>query len=156
MCSCDRPIIRIHEIFNDRELIHKIEKAKYWDQGDGPILDNNWFVMTGLLDESRFFVLDGAESYDAAVETMVERLTESGQGDDGFAQRLRERERKGTMVFDHSIAIPHSVQYAGDKLVLAIGVFSKPLEYRDHEIRVIFLLGLPSQVAAEEIGRAHV
>lgn len=150
MCSCDRPIIRIHEIFNDRELIHKIEKAKYWDQVDVPILDNNWFVMTGLLDESRFFVLDGAESYDAAVETMVERLTESGQVDEGFAQRLRERERKGTMVFDHSIAIPHSVQYAGDKLVLAIGVFSKPLEYRDHEIRVIFLLGLPSQVAAED------
>lgn len=149
-CPCDRPIIRIHEIFNDRELLHKIEKAKYWNQVDVPILDNNWFVMTGLLDESRFFVLDGVESYDEAVDRMVSSLTESGQLDRGFAERLRERERKGTMVFDHSIAIPHSVQYAGDKLVLAIGVFPQPLHYRDHGLRVIFLLGLPQKVAAED------
>ncbi|MGN1015100.1 MAG: BglG family transcription antiterminator [Butyricicoccus sp.] len=149
-CACDRPIIRIHEIFNDRELLHKIEKAKYWDQVDVPILDNNWFVMTGLLEENRFFVLDNVQSYEEAVDRMVSQLTESGQLDDGFAERLRERERRGTMVFDHSIAIPHSVQYAGDKLVLAIGVFPQPLQYRDHEIRVIFLLGLPEQIATED------
>ena len=148
-CSCDRPVIRIHEIFNDRELLHKIEKAKYWDQIAVPVLDNNWFVMTGLLDESRFFVLKETD-YPSAVAHMVSSLTESGQVDDRFAQRLEEREKKGTMVFDHAVAIPHSVQYASDKLMLSIGVFPEAVQYGDHEIRVIFLIGLPSQVEAED------
>ena len=148
-CSCDRPMIRIHEIFNDRELLHKIEKAKYWDQIAVPVLDNNWFVMTGLLDESRFFVLKETD-YPSALEHMVSSLTQSGQVDDRFAQRLQEREKKGTMVFDHAVAIPHSIQYASDKLMLSIGVFPEAVQYGDHEIRVIFLIGLPSQVEAED------
>lgn len=148
-CSCDRPVIRIHEIFNDRELLHKIEKAKYWDQIAVPVLDNNWFVMTGLLDESRFFVLKETD-YPSAVAHMVSSLTESGQVDDRFAQRLEEREKKGTMVFDHAVAIPHSVQYASDKLMLSIGVLPQAIHDGDHEIRVIFLIGLPPQVEAED------
>ncbi|MGN1030924.1 MAG: BglG family transcription antiterminator [Butyricicoccaceae bacterium] len=149
-CPCNQPIIRIHEIFNERELLHKIEKVKYWNQIDVPILDNNWFVMTGLLDESRFFLLDGMDSYSEAVKFMVDRLAEIGQVDEGFLERLCERERKGTMVFDHSVAIPHSVQYAGDKLMLSIGVFSQPIHYRDHDIRIIFLIGLPQQVESDD------
>ncbi len=148
-CTCSRPIIRIHEIFNDRELLHKIEKAKYWDQIEVPVLDNNWFVMTALLDENRFFVLQ-EDDYPSAIDSMAARLTESGQVDDGFAQRLRERERKGTMVFDHSVAIPHSIQYASDKLMLSVGVFPQAVHYGDYDIRVIFLIGLPSQVEADD------
>lgn len=149
-CTCSRPVIRIHEIFNEQELLHKIEKAKYWDQVDVPMLDNNWFVMTGLLDESRFFRLDGADSYDAAVARMVHSLTRSGQVDAGFLERLRARERRGTMVFDHAVAIPHTVQEAGDRLVLAVGVCGEPIRHQGHEIRIIFLLGLPQQADGED------
>lgn len=149
-CECDRPTIRIHEIFDEQELRHKLEKARYWDQVDVPVIDNNWFVMAGLLDSSRFFVLKNDRSYDEAVAEMVDRLTEDGQLDEGFLERLRERERRGTMVFDHSVAIPHSVQYVSDRLVLSVGVFSHPIQYRDHEIRVIFLLGLPEDVDSDD------
>lgn len=148
-CACDRPIIRIHEIFDDRELIHKIEKAKYWDQIDVPVLDNNWFVMTGLLDESHFFVLK-ENNYHEAVDHMVGCLIDRGQLDDSFSQRLRERENKGTMVLGHSVSIPHSVQYVSDKLMLAVGVFHTPIRYADHDIRAIFLLGLPNQVRSDD------
>ncbi|MBP3312950.1 MAG: PRD domain-containing protein [Butyricicoccus sp.] len=149
-CTCSRPVIRIHEIFNEQELLHKIEKARYWDQVDVPMLDNNWFVMTGLLDESRFFRLDGADSYDAAVAQMVHSLTRSGQVDTDFLERLRARERRGTMVFDHAVAIPHTVQEAGDRLVLAVGVCGEPIRHQGHEIRIIFLLGLPQQADGED------
>ena len=149
-CACHRPVIRIHEIFNDQELLHKIEKAKYWDHVDVPVLDSNWFVMTGLMDESRFFVLDDVADYPAAVERMVSRLTQDGQLDAAFADRLEERERKGTMVFGNSVAIPHSVQYASDKLVLAVGVVPQAIEHKGKEIRVIILLGLPRLVQADD------
>ncbi len=149
-CESSRPVIRIHEIFNEQELRHKIEKTRYWNQVDVPILDNNWFVMVGLLDESRFFILDRSESYEDAVTRMACSLAGSGQVDEGFLDRLHERERKGTMVFDHAVAIPHSVQYAGERLVLAIGVYPAPIRYHDHEIRVIFLLGLPEQISSDD------
>ena len=149
-CACRRPLIRIHEIFSEQELRHKIDKARYWDQVDVPIMDNNWFVMVGLLDESRFFVFDGQEDYESAVARMVQSLTGAGQIDPGFLERLRARERKGTMVFDHAVAIPHSIQYAGDRLVLAVGVFPKPIEHKDHELRVIFLIGLPERLSSDD------
>lgn len=149
-CECGRPVIRIHEIFNEQELRHKIEKTRYWNQVDVPILDNNWFVMVGLLDESRFFILDTSESYEEAVTRMASSLADDGQVDKGFLERLHDRERRGTMVFDHAVAIPHTVQYAAERLVLAIGVFSEPIHYHDHEIRVIFLLGLPEQISSDD------
>lgn len=144
-CACERPVIRIHEIFNERELLHKIEKAKYWDKIDVPVVDNNWFVMNGLLEENAFFVFDGACAYETAVEQMADCLRQQGRVDDGFAERLREREEKGTMVFDHAIAIPHSIQYASDRLALSIGVSDKPILSGEHGIRIIFLLGLPEK-----------
>ncbi len=144
-CECRRPVIRIHEIFNERELLHKIEKAKYWDKIEVPVVDDNWFVMAGFVEEEAFFVFDGTVSYEAAVDQMSECLRKRGRVDDGFAGRLREREAKGTMVFDHAIAIPHSIQYASDKLELAIGVSDRPIHSGEHDIRIIFLLGLPEK-----------
>lgn len=141
--ACDRPVIRIHEIFDEQEIRHKIEKAKYWDKIDVPVIDNNWFVMTGFLDKNRFFHMGGDMSYEEAVDYMVDRLTASGDLDEGFKERIHVRERKGTMVFGHSIAIPHTIQYVSDKLVLAIGVASEPIRCGENQVQVIFLLGVP-------------
>ena len=149
-CSCRRPVIRIHEIFNDQELLHKIEKAKYWDHVNVPVLDSNWFVMTGLMDENRFFVLDDVTDYQTAIDRMVSSLTQNGQLDAGFADRLAEREQKGTMVFGNSVAIPHSVQYASDKLMLAVGILPQAIQHNGQEIRMIFLLGLPRLVESDD------
>jgi lichenan operon transcriptional antiterminator len=149
-CKCNRPVIYINEIFNERELMRKIEKAKYWDDVEVPVLDNNWFVMTDLLDETRFFILNEAVSYDDALQKMVNSLVSTKQVDNGFLERLRKRERKGTVVFDNAIAIPHGVQYSGNKLVLSVGVFPIPMKYNEHEIKVIFLLGLPEKVGVDD------
>lgn len=143
------PVIRIHEIFDEAELRHRIEQAKYWRQIHVPLLDNNWFMLGGLLEESRFFLLDSSQSYEEALEAMVGSLMHTGQADKGFWERLCAREKKGTMVFGQEIAIPHSLQYASDKLVLALGVSNQPLKHREHNIRVIFLLGLPEKAEAE-------
>lgn len=145
-CTTDRPVIRIREVFNEQALRQKIEKAKYWDRVDVPILDDNWFVMGGLLDENRFFPFGASDSYEAALEKMVVALTDAGQLDGGFLERLREREKQGTMVFDHDVAIPHTVQYAGNRLVLAIGTFPNAVSHDGQDIRVIFLMGIPEAV----------
>ena len=136
-CSTEKPVILIREVFNEQELRHKIEKAKYWNQVDVPILDNNWFVMVGLLDESRFFLLDGVDTYDQALERMASSLVAQGQVDPEFLSRLRARERIGSTVFDHQVAIPHTVQRAGDRLVLAVGVCPRPVRQGDREVHTL-------------------
>ncbi|KIR01724.1 putative regulator of sorbitol operon [Lachnospiraceae bacterium TWA4] len=148
--SIKRPVIFIQEIFDADEVAHKIEKAKYWNSSDGFVLDNNWFVMSSLLDESRFFLLDSTMSYEDAIRYMVEPLVEEEQLDSGFLQRLQEREKQGSMIFGHSVAIPHAVQYSSNHLVLSIGCCESPIEYQEKEIQVIFLIGLPEHVEEDE------
>lgn len=143
--ACTRPVIQVNEIFDEQELRQKIEKARYWDMADDTVLDNNKLLMTGLLDEDKVFMLHEPD-YNAAVASMVQHLTAKGYLDDGFAVRLKERERMGKMVFGKSVAIPHTVQYASDKLVFAVGVSQMPLYYSGHEIQVIFLLGVPEKI----------
>lgn len=150
-CSTEKPVILIREVFNEQELRHKIEKAKYWNQVDVPILDNNWFVMVGLLDENRFFLLDGVDTYDQALERMASSLIAQGQADPEFLFRLRAREQIGSTVFDHQVAIPHTVQYAGDRLVLAVGVCPRPVRQGDREVRTIFLMGLPEDAGRDAL-----
>ena len=150
-CPTEKPVILIREVFNEQELRHKIEKAKYWNQVDVPILDNNWFVMVGLLDESRFFLLDGVDTYDQALERMASSLVAQRQADPEFLSRLRAREQIGSTVFDHQVAIPHTVQYAGDRLVLAVGVCPRPVRQGDREVRTIFLMGLPENAGRDAL-----
>lgn len=148
--ACRRPVIQISEIFDEQELRQQIEKARYWDMADAQVLDSNKFVMTGMLDERRVFMLDDGLGYEGAVRLMVERLAADGYLDDGFLARLAERECKGEMVFGQSVAIPHTVQYASDKLVFAVGVAKKPLSYHGHEVQVIFLLGVPENIDEDD------
>ena len=150
-CFTDRPVIQIQEVFNEQALRQKIEKVKYWDRVDVPVLDDNWFVMGGLLSENKFFTFDSSEhDYETALRKMVDALTEQGQVDAGFWERLQEREKQGTMVFDHYVAIPHVVQYAGPRLILAIGTFSEPVIHDGQEIRIIFLMGIPETVDSDD------
>ena len=109
------------------------------------MIDNNWFVINGLLDENRFFLFDGNESYDEAVTCMAEKLAGQGYVDESFLDRLKEREEQGTMIFDRSIALPHTVQYAGDKLVMAVGVSKKGVKHGEQNIPIIILLGFPEE-----------
>ncbi len=148
--ECHRPVIEINEIFNEQELRRKIEKARYWDQVESPTLDSNWFVMAGFLDQEQFFYLKDEKTYEEALEKMVDKLTDDYLVDKDFKQRLNEREKMGTMVFDNAIALPHAIQYAGDRIVLAIGVFPQAVKHRNNDIRVIFLLGIPESVDGDD------
>lgn len=149
-CQCQRPVIQINEIFDEQELRYKLEKVRYWDMIELPVLDNNQLVMTGLLSKNRVFILNGYEEYGDAVAYMVQSLTDKGYLDEGFLARLKAREQQGTMVFGHSVAIPHTVQYAGERVVFAMGVARQPLRYQEHAVQVIFLLGVPDNIDADD------
>ena len=94
--------------------------------------------MAGFLDQEQFFYFDKETNYEKALEVIIDKLTYDGLVDDGFKERMEEREKMGTMVFDNAIALPHAIQHAGDRI--------KPIRHRDSDIRVIFLLGIPDNI----------
>ena len=140
-----KPVIRIREIFDEKELKQKLEKARYWEQVDIPVLDSNRYIMSSLLDENKVFFFEKGRSYIDALGEMIEILTDEGYIDEGFGDRLAEREEKGTMVFDNGVAIPHGIQTANDRMLLAMGIFEKTAKHKGHEVRVIFFMALPEQ-----------
>ena len=140
-----KPVIRIREIFDEKELKQKLEKARYWDHIDIPVLDDNQYIMSSLLDENKVFFFEKGRSYIDAIDEMLEILTDEGYIDEGFGERLWEREEKGTMVFDNGVAIPHGLQKANDRMLLAMGIFEEPADHKGHEVRIIFFMALPEE-----------
>ena len=146
-----RPVIRIREIFDERELKQKLEKARYWDQVDIPVLDDNQFIMSSLLDENKVFFFEKGRSYPDALAEMTEILTDEGYIDEGFGDRLAEREAKGTMVFENGVAIPHGIQKANDRMLLAMGIFEEAALYKNQKVRIIFYMALPEESDADDM-----
>lgn len=144
-------VIYIREIFNEEELRNRIRKVKYLPHGKNAPIDDNWFVMTTILDPDKFFVLRGYDSYEAALRHMVSELQAKNVLDEDFGERLRSREEKGTMAVGDGAAIPHTINKAEEKMVLAIGVLPDPVTYREQEIRIIFLMGLPEKTSSDEL-----
>ena len=140
-----KPVIRIRENIDEKELKQKLEKARYWDKVDIPVLDSNQYIMSSLLDENKVFFFEKGRSYTDALDEMIEILTDEGYVDEGFGDRLAEREEKGTMVFDNGVAIPHGIQTANDRMLLAMGIFEVPARHKGHEVRIIFFMALPEQ-----------
>jgi lichenan operon transcriptional antiterminator len=146
-----KPVIRIREIFDEKELKQKLEKARYWDRVEIPVLDDNQFIMSSLLDENKVFFFEKGRSYTDAVSEMTEILTDEGYIDEGFGKRLSEREEKGTMVFDNGVAIPHGIQTANDRMLLAMGIFEEPAPYKGQKVRIIFYMALPEESDADDM-----
>ena len=143
--SPDKPVIRIREIFDEQELKHKLEKVRYWDQIDMPMLDDNQYIMSSLLDEDKVFFFEKGRSYSDALAEMIEILTDEGQIDEEFGARLAEREEKGSMIFDNGVAIPHGIQTATNRMLLAVGIFEEPVKHKGQAVRIIFFMALPEE-----------
>ena len=146
--ECECPVIYIHEIFDESELKNKLRQAKFCKGTDAAILDDNWYVMANILKEDTFFNLSEQEDYTCALNYMIDTLTERGYVDVDFKERVWEKESRSSMTIDN-IAIPHAVQKAGDSIVLSVGIFRKPMSYKEDNIQIIFLLALPEEIRDE-------
>lgn len=144
-------IIYLDEIFDESKLRQKIEHVKFTEKLEVPLLQGMDSVLLSLLDEEKFFILDKNLRYEENIDAMIENLYENGYVDEGFKDRMRVREAKSTMVFDKNIAFPHVVNYKGDKVIVALGVFEeKIIAKKDKEVKLVFLLGIPEKIGVDE------
>ena len=140
------PVIFMDEVFDRQYIQRKFENIRYLSEAGRTIRKGIDSLFMNLLDETRFFVLDEDSSYDENVDRMVRSLTNQGELDAGFAQRIREREKYSTMVLDQNIAFPHTENML-PKLTLALGVFPNMLKDEKYgSIRLVILLGIPESM----------
>lgn len=55
------------------------------------------------------------------------------------------------MVFDNGVAIPHGIQTANDRMLLAMGIFEEPAPYKGQKVRIIFYMALPEESDADDM-----
>ena len=55
------------------------------------------------------------------------------------------------MVYDNGVAIPHGIQTANDRMLLAIGIFESPAVHKEHSVRIIFFMALPETSDNDEM-----
>lgn len=139
------PIITVRDIFDEKEILLEIEKARQLQKLSIPVAKTGGVsIIAALIDDRKFFVLDDNKSYIENTCDMIDSLCEDGLVDKDFKSRILKREEKSTMIFDKSISFPHAINMSDDRLVISIGVSEKGLLGDDgSSIKIIFLLGLP-------------
>ena len=137
-------IIYIKDVLDRSELKRKIDLLKYSDNKEISFIKGMDSIMLGILDENRFFVLDKNYSYSENVNMMIDILENEGHLDAGFKERIRKREEKSSMIFEDTVAFPHTINYASKNIELALGVVPKNMsDKKEKDIKLVFLLGLP-------------
>lgn len=145
------PVVFMDEVFDREYIQRKFENMRYLSEAGRTIRKGIDSLFMNLLDETRFFVLDQESSYDENVDRMARALTNQGELDAGFAQRVREREKYSTMVLDQNIAFPHTKNML-PKLTLAMGVFPDMLKDDKYgNVRIIILLGIPESMEDDTV-----
>lgn len=142
--STKSEIIYIKDVLDRTELKRKIDLLKYSENKDISFIKGMDSIMLGILDENRFFVLDKSYSYSENVNMMIDILENEGHLDSGFKERIRKREEKSSMIFEDTVAFPHTINYASKNIELALGVVPENMsDEKGKDIKLVFLLGLP-------------
>ncbi|MCR6117726.1 BglG family transcription antiterminator [Salipaludibacillus agaradhaerens] len=139
----DSSIIMINEIFDEHRVAKKIDEVAYMRRFNAKADNPKPSILSHLISKDKFFKLDGKKGYHQNLYDMVDELVKKKYLDSGFKQRLKERELKGSMVFDNFIALPHTSHECSDNIELALGIFPEKVVAAGKEIKLIFLLGLP-------------
>lgn len=137
-------VIYLEKIFDEEALKKRIKSIKYIDKLDMPSMQGMDSILLSILDEDTFFILDNQLSYLENVDYMIESLYAKGYVDDRFKERIRKREEKSTMIFNESIAFPHTINYENDEIVVSLGIIPEKAG-ENNQRKLVFLVGLPEQ-----------
>lgn len=70
-------------------------------------------------------------------------MINSGLVDDGFLYRMREREKKSSMIFTDKIAFPHTDNELNTRFLISIGISENG--FKDNkDLKIILLAAIPS------------
>lgn len=127
----------------DMEYIKKeINLARYIGKMNIPQIRGMESLILSTITDETFYILDSSLTYEENLSEMIGRLYRQGLVDEYFEDRIREREKKSSMMFTHSIAFPHTTNKFTDSILIAVGVCERGC-IDNENLRLVFLAALP-------------
>ena len=77
---------------------------------------------------------------DEILRKLCGKAMERGLVEDGFYERVLQREKLGTTSFGNGIAIPHPYRPEGNESFVVAGILDDPINWDDSEVQIVFLL----------------
>lgn len=136
-------VMKINAVFDENDIYKEIEK-KFIYKYNKKQLENVLPMINLVIKDENFFLIN-EETYLDSISFMTEELMKKGEVDKEFKNRVLEREAKSPTSFDNYIALPHALNFEGDRINIALGVLKKPLMWHGNEVRVIILLMIPRE-----------
>ncbi len=143
------PLLTISEVFNHDVVQKEIEQIKYIHRYGLNQHVNDHYVLSSLINEDKFFRLNCESSYFDNLGNMVGELVDKEYLDGAFLNRLKKRISKGSMIFSNFVAFPHTFNEKSNEVELSIGVCQQSLSSEQVPVKLIFLLGIPSEENSE-------
>ena len=138
----ETPVIYQNEILDKIYLKKEINFLQYVNKMNNPSIRGMESVLLSSMREETFFKCDSKKTYAENIDFMIEELIEQHLVDDKFLKRIREREKKSSMIFEKNVAFPHTINKLGDDLIIALGVSEKG--FKDNEdLKLIFMACVP-------------
>ena len=136
------PIIYQNEILDIVYLKKEINFLRYVNKMNNPSIRGMESVLLSSMREETFFKCDSKKTYAENIDFMIEELIEQHLVDDKFLKRIREREKKSSMIFEENVAFPHTINKLGDDLIIALGVSENG--FKDNkDLKLIFMACVP-------------
>ena len=138
----ETPVIYQNEILDKMYLKKEINFLQYVNKMNNPSIRGMESVLLSSMREETFFKCDSKKIYADNIDFMIEELIKQHLVDDKFLERIREREKKSSMIFEKNVAFPHTINKLGDDLIIALGVSEKG--FKDNEdLKLIFMACVP-------------
>ena len=138
----ETPVIFQNEILDKMYLKKEINFLQYVNKMNNPSIRGMESVLLSSMREETFFKCDSQKTYAENIDFMIEELIKQHLVDDKFLKRIREREKKSSMIFEKNVAFPHTINKLGDDLIIALGVSEKG--FKDNkDLKLIFMACVP-------------
>lgn len=138
----ETPVIYQNEILDKIYLKKEINFLQYVNKMNNPSIRGMESVLLSSMREETFFKCDSKKTYAENIDFMIEKLMKQHLVYDKFLERIREREKKSSMIFEKNVAFPHTINKLGDDLIIALGVSEKG--FKDNEdLKLIFMACVP-------------
>ena len=138
----ETPVIYQNEILDKTYLKKEINFLQYINKMNAPSIRGMESVLLSSMRENTFFKCDNGKTYSENIAIMIADLTNQELVDKNFLERMRERERKSSMIFEENVAFPHTINKLGDDLIIALGVSENG--FKDNkDLKLIFMACVP-------------
>lgn len=91
----------------------------------------------------------GEGSYTDRVRQLIVHEIAIGQLNEEFLNDWKKREQLSSNILGDGVALPHVIDKSGlNRILITVGLFSKPVTYDSRKVKVVFLVAIPYKLDA--------